>query len=145
MAYLEESRYNHNVPRCRKQEGPRWGAQRQVANAVCVETTLGVERHVFAQRARIYCRAAILIRHKLSRRRCKTHQFPCTEHGAAPRRGLGGPTVEALAANSVTEFHPRIVRVDRPVAPEPRKGLVKHAASGIGVLRWRERKAKRIS
>jgi hypothetical protein len=60
MAYLEESRYNHNVPRsgCREQEGPRWGAQRQVANAVCVETTLAVERHVFAQRARTYCRAA---------------------------------------------------------------------------------------
>jgi hypothetical protein len=67
------------------------------------------------------------------KRSCKTHQLPATESGAAPRRCLGGPTIEALATYGVTELHPHIVGVDRPIGFEPGKRFIKRASSGKGL------------
>jgi hypothetical protein len=66
-----------------------------------------------------------------SKRSWKTHQFPRTERRAAPRRCLSAPAIEALAAYGVAEFHPHVVRVDRPVGFEPGKTSVDCASSAV--------------
>lgn len=78
---------------------------------------------------------------KSSRRLHETNQFPVIELGTAPCFCNSGSTVGALATYAVTELHPHIVRVDRPVGTEHGKGFIKHAALAVRDLRWRERKA----
>ena len=46
------------------------------------------------------------------------YQFSLAEHGAAPCRCLDGPAVEALAADAVAEFHPRVVRIEDFIGPD---------------------------
>jgi hypothetical protein len=70
-----------------------------------------------------------------SRRPFETHQLPLTESGPTPRRCLGGPTIKALTTNGVTQFHPHIVRVDRPVGFEPRKSSIKRGPTAAKGLR----------
>jgi hypothetical protein len=114
--------------------GSSSGSQKEAVNGACVEMSLAVGRRGFAQRARIYCKAVILL-DQLSGQLYRTHHFTGTEPRPAPRRCLGCPTVEALTTYTVTEFHPCIIRVDGPVGSKPGGGFIKRAALAVKGLR----------
>jgi len=99
--------------------------------------TLAAEQHVFVRRVRTYCRAAIIL-DKLTKRQYQTYKFPLTERRAAPRRCLCGLAIEALATYAITDFHPRVISKDCPVARESGKWFIGRAAMGLNELGWRK-------